>query len=492
MRFESRQKSAFQSISRIAILAIAGLANPGGALAETSLHAPLSDEDFLFDGTPNPAQADLGRFLFFDPVLSGNRNIACATCHDGSHGTSDGLALGLGEGAVGLGLARKARDEIQSRVPRNAPALWNIGARANTVLFHDGRVERVGADTRLANLRNPAGSDLPPGIYTPLAVQALFPPLSPVEMAGQAGENPVATASHLGNMPLAWDILTDRLRAIPEYQRLFAEAYDTVRAPSDIRISHVANALAAFQTVAFRATNSPFDLALATGSIDHFSAQEKRGFALFYGDANCSSCHMGPLLTDHGFHAIAMPQIGPGKGGEETVDPTGYASPLEDLGRYAVTLDPNDKFKFRTPSLRNVTMTAPYGHAGTYATLEGVVRHHLDPIGSLEAYLAQLPQGPATEPSHYKLATAPGHNADPIEVGAQASQELRLRIAQANELEPIPLSDQDVSDIVAFLGTLTDPASADIRDIAPKRLPSGLDPTGGDFTRFGSTVFEGR
>ena len=82
--------------------------------------------------------------LFYDKILSGNRNISCGTCHHHDLGGGDGLSLGIGEGGQGLGPARRAEsaaDRIRKRIPRNAPALWNLGAGEITTLFHDGRLE---------------------------------------------------------------------------------------------------------------------------------------------------------------------------------------------------------------------------------------------------------------------------------------------------------------------------------------------------------------
>ncbi|MEO0387951.1 MAG: cytochrome-c peroxidase, partial [Pseudomonadota bacterium] len=84
-----------------------------------------------------PAAA-VGRLLFYDKILSGNRNISCATCHHHDLATGDGLSLGIGAGGTGIGPERRAGPQIHRRVPRNAPPLWNLGARAVTVLFHDG------------------------------------------------------------------------------------------------------------------------------------------------------------------------------------------------------------------------------------------------------------------------------------------------------------------------------------------------------------------
>jgi cytochrome c peroxidase len=304
-------------------------------------------------------------------------------------------------------------------------------------------------------------------------------------MAGQADENAVAQAVDAGFLELAWQILADRLRGIPGYVDRFVAAFSDVDASADIKITHAANALAAFQTVAFRADQSRFDEFLRTGAAWLLSTEERRGMNLFYNKAGCANCHSGPLLTDQQFHAIAMPQIGPGKGhGNDTSyeDLTGYAEKLEDEGRFAVTGDPFDVFKFRTPSLRNITETAPYGHDGAFATLEGVVRHHLDPIGSLNAYLpvslAGSQPGSPTEPINCEHLSVASGDDDKAQISRDSwvhcTDRLRQRVAAANELEPVTLTDREIQDLIAFLGTLTDNRAERLQRIAPDSLPSGL------------------
>ena len=448
----------------------------------------LNNSDYLYDGKPDARLVELGRNLFFDPILSGNRNISCATCHDPALGTSDALALGLGEGASGIGTNRSSTNALLERIPRNAPALWNVGARANAVLFHDGRIEPDSTGRLPNGISSPAGDRLPLGLDSTLAAQALFPPLSPVEMAGQPQENAIANAVSDGQWELAWDILADRLRGVSEYVELFAWAFPDVEVGTDIQITHAANALAAFQTVAFRADQSPFDEFLRTGSSWLFSDAERRGMNLFYNQAGCAACHSGPLLTDHQFHAIAMPQIGPGKGhGSDTSfeDFTGYSERLEDEGRFAITGDPFDVFKFRTPSLRNVTDTAPYGHDGAYATLDAVVRHHLDPVESLNAYAPVKLEGEAglSDTNSHSCTNSTRYQAGTDKVLSRrdswvhCNEQLRQRIGAANELQAIDLTEQEIQDILAFLGTLTDDRSKRLTRLAPLTVPSGLTAT---------------
>jgi cytochrome c peroxidase len=397
---------------------------------------------------------ELGRQLFFDKILSGSFNIACATCHHPFAGTGDGLSLSVGEGARGTGIVRDTGagiDAIRERVPRNAPALFNLGAREFRTLFHDGRV----APDRHApsGFASPAGAALPPGLDNVLAVQAMFPVTSGTEMAGQPGENPVADAAALEDLPAVWELLAARLRQVDDYVEQFVAAFDDVSVAADITFVHAANAIAAFEAAAWRADDSPFDRFLR-GDRLALSATEKHGMRLFYGRVGCSDCHAGALQTDHSFRAIAMPQVGPGKG-----DGTGG---YEDFGRGRVTGKAADRYRFRVPSLRNVALTAPYGHAGAYDTLDAVVRHHLDPVTSLYEFdVAQvvLPSRPdLDEQDRYALD----------------SEATMAAIAAANELSPIRLRERDIKALIAFLHALTDPAMLDLRHDVPVTVPSGL------------------
>ncbi len=340
----------------LVLLLSATHAQAGGHIKKMKIQ-PLTDADFP---ATSPAKIELGRLLFFDKVLSGNRNISCATCHHPLAATGDGLSLSAGEGGLGLGMARAAGD-IPERVPRNAPPVFNLGAKQITTMFHDGRVMR--------NSDNPDEIHTPAGTFTeldnPLAAQAMFPPTSGTEMAGQPGKNAVADAAAIpGNEAMVWSLLTDRVMAYETYRELFAEAYPD----EEITFFHIANAIGAFEAAAYRADNSPFDRYLR-GEKSALSRNAKRGWKLFRGKANCIRCHSGALLTDQDFHAIGIPQIGPGKGD----GPNGF----DDFGRERVTGDPAERYRFRTPTLRNVALTGPWGHDGAYDTLEGIVRHHL-------------------------------------------------------------------------------------------------------------------
>ncbi|NDR57012.1 methylamine utilization protein MauG [Pseudoruegeria sp. M32A2M] len=401
------------------------------------------------------AQVKLGQLLFFDPILSGNRNISCATCHSPEHGTTDGLPLGIGEGGHGVGPKRSAGtgdDRIKKRIPRNAPALWNLGAKDIHTMFHDGRVHV--ADIYENGFNTPAQEWLPDGLDSVLAVQALFPMTSEFEMAGNPKENQVAGAVY-DRIDNVWPILAKRVRVIPEYAQMFVAAYDDVESPLDINIVHIGNALAAFQATEFQSFDSPFDAYLA-GEGNALSAVQKAGMDLFYGKAGCSACHSGPLFTDQEFHAITLPHFGPGR--TRMWDPI-----VRDVGHMGVSDRLEDAYRFRTPSLRNVALTAPYGHNGAYATLEGIVRHHLDPAAGFAAWTPEK----VTLPEVPWLASVDF-------VTLQDKQE-RARQAAAGDLEPVGLNDEEVAQIVAFLQALTGTDSIKGRLGRPHGVPSGLE-----------------
>ncbi len=454
---KSRHLSTFIAASLALSLAPVAQADSGHHHGQ-NLPTPLTDADFHDNGAPDPAKVELGKNLMFDKILSGNRNISCGTCHHVLTDTGDGLSLPVGEGGNGLGVMRDTgigADAVHERVPRNAPPVWNLGAKQLHTLFHDGRVQ---VDPSFpSGCKTPAGHDLPDNLENVLACQAMFPVTSATEMAGQGGENSIADATAVGNLAGpggVWEQLGQRLQAIPEYVDMFITAFDDVDEASDITYAHAANAISAFERTNWRADNSPFDRYLR-GDKKAMSRSAVKGMKLFYGKANCGSCHSGVLQTDMSFHAIAMPATGAGRGS----GPGG----IDDFGREQVTADPVDRYRFRTPSLRNIALTAPYGHGGAYNTLEGIVQHHLDPVNSLYAYDCRndtvLPSRPDLDALDCRAMDDPGIVAD---------------IAAHNELAPVNLSDKQVGYLIDFLNALTDPDSIDLRNDLPRRVPSGL------------------
>ena len=415
------------------------------------LPVPPTDADFV---EVDEAEARLGQLLFYDPVLSGNRNISCATCHHPRFATTDGLSLGLGEGGVGLGPDRRAdpANLPEQRIPRNSPALFNLGAQEFTVMFHDGRIE---ADpSRPSGLRTPLEDEMVAGFVNLLSAQTMFPVLSPDEMAGHYQENDVSKAVRQGRITGeggAWDIISKRIEGIPEYRAIFREVYPEIAAGRSIGFTDISNAIAAFIAFEWRSDESSFDAHLRGET--QLPDDAMRGLTLFYGDAGCAACHSGPFLTDHGFHAMGAPQVGPGKAER-------FESHQKDIGRMRVTGREEDAYAFRTPSLRNVTRTGPWGHAGAHSDLAAFLRHHADPVAGLDGYTPQtlLPDLPGKKPDWTIMETAA----------------LRAEIAEAVRRLPLTLTETDVADLVAFLEALTDEDAITGRLGVPDTVPSGL------------------
>ncbi|MGW8391819.1 cytochrome-c peroxidase [Pseudoduganella sp. HUAS MS19] len=276
----------------------------------------------------------LGRQLFFDKRLSANGTISCASCHIPEKAFADGkpLAIGINE-QVGT---------------RNTPSLLN--AKFSTSLFWDGRQD---------TLEN----------------QALDPIINPREHG----------ITDLNNM-------LNIIQNDPGYKTQFSGTF-TQEQPG-ITAKQVATAIGAFERTLV-AANSPFDRFYFGGDQSAISAAAKRGLKLFQGSAKCISCHsfdkQGALFTDNEFHQLGigisriandLPELTKRivklKEQNLSLDPTIlHDVKLAELGRFAVTMRPLDIGRFRTPSLRNVALTAPYMHDGSIPTLPEAVELEL-------------------------------------------------------------------------------------------------------------------
>ncbi|KJZ19878.1 cytochrome-c peroxidase [Loktanella sp. S4079] len=417
----------------------------GVAVDAQVLPSPVTDADYV---SVNMQEAKLGHLLFYDPILSGNREVACATCHHPAFGTSDGVSLGIGDGGIGLGDQRVAdpSNMPEQRIPRNAPALFNLGAHEFTRLFHDGRIEID--PNRPGGIRTPLDADMVAGFASLLSAQTMFPVLSGDEMAGHYSENDVAQAVRRGVLTGeggAWDIISGRVADIPAYEQAFIATYDHIDRAEQIGFTDISNAIAAFMVFEWRSDTSVFDAVLRGEATLEGEAAD--GMDLFYGAAGCAGCHAGPFLTDHDFHPMGSPQIGPGKAAR-------FENHARDEGRFRVTGNPRDLYAFRTPSLRNVTLTSPYGHAGAYSDLRAFIVAHLDPVSALQTYdlgKAVLPDLPVDD-----------------------RREDYAPIAQVAHRAGPPLSETEVDALLAFLDSLTDPVARVGRLGVPDAVPSGL------------------
>lgn len=424
-----------------ALFLILAMNAAGSARSET-----MTAADFIaFDAT----QAKLGQLLFYDKALSGNQNISCGTCHHHSLDGTDGMSLGIGEGGSGIGPNRSPGDgvtRISARIPRNAPALWNLGHRDVRALFHDGRVEAT--DAKGARFDTPAGPRLPMGLNSILAAQALFPMSSGAEMAGAPDENPVG-AAFSDQIDKGWDMLAKRVHGIPDYTPAFIAAFPHVKNDEDITIVEIANALAAFIGTEWQSFDSPYDDWVKHGTA--LPEDAERGRQLFFGEAGCAQCHNGPLFSDQDYHSVGVPTFGPGR-----------VEGQRDIGRMETTGNPDDAYKFRTPSLRNVALSGPYGHNGAFPTLKDMVRHMANPAVSHAQWqpdMAALPKIAWLQPDDFRLVT------DTAET---------TRILSNLETTQIVASEADLEDIEAFLNALTGQTAKKLPLGRPSEVPSGL------------------
>lgn len=397
---------------------------------------------------PNAALVDLGRSLFFDKILSGNRDVSCATCHSPPGHAADVFSLSIGTGGTGDGAARTLGAGRQF-TPRNAPSLLNTGLGA-FYLFWDGRVSDLGGQQR--QFETPAGAALPAGLSSVLAAQAMFPITNRVEMRGDAGDRDVfGNPNELAAIDSAqygaiWGAAMKRLVAINAYVAKFNAAFPN-RSSSSLGFQDMANALAAFETQAFTFTNSPFDRYIAHDD-NALSTEAKEGALLFFTKGRCSTCHFGALLGGQSFASAGVPQLGPGVGNDAPMD----------LGQAPFSPNQTQRFLFRVPTLRNVELTAPYMHDGAFATLEAVVRHYTKVEETLRNY----------DVTQLDPAVRAQYRGDPTTIDAI------LAATNPSIRQPLGLSDTEVRQLVAFLQSLTDPAARELSSIVPSSVPSGL------------------
>lgn len=341
---------------------------PAGQEPATGLQRPFPLPVTRPDNPTTPDRVQLGRLLFFDPILSGDNKMSCAHCHHPDLGLSDGQARARGFGSTGVGPQRTGGVELS----RAAPSLWN--ALYNGKQYWDGRAKD-------------------------LEDQAQFPITAPDEMGATREQ------------------VVQKLKAVPEYVRLFDRAFGG-RDGSNLTFESVTYAIAAFERtlVTF---NSRFDR-YAAGDISALTAEERHGLKLFLSTrTRCAECHGLPNFANQDFKVIGVPQ--------PTDGPADTHRPTADPGRGG---GPNSSYKI--PTLRNVALSAPYMHNGLFRTLEEVI-------------------------DFYAKGGGRGHG---------------LTVpAQDDKIRKYDLTTQEKADIVAFLKSLTDLSAI---PAFPRRLPSGL------------------
>jgi cytochrome c peroxidase len=232
-----------------------------------------------------PALVQLGQALAFDKILSGNRDIACMTCHLPALGTGDLRSLSIGQGATGLGASRVHPQNLF--IPRNAPPLFNL--HENKPMFWDGRIFQDADGV----FHTPAGLGItsvmvPVFEFGTISMLPMFPVLSREEMrAFQGNELAAISDTEQGQI---WEALMVRLRQIPEYRRLFEQAYPGQRFDG-MNFAHASNAIAGFLLSKLAFSNSPWDRFLA-GDDGAMTTVQLQGAKSFMGPvAKCASCH---------------------------------------------------------------------------------------------------------------------------------------------------------------------------------------------------------
>jgi cytochrome c peroxidase len=387
-----------------------------------------------------PALAELGRMLAFDPILSGNRDISCMTCHHPKLATGDARALSIGQGAAGLGRGRA--HPRGAFIPRNAPPLFNL--HAMRTLFWDGRV----SGDRDRGFHTPAGAHLSLEMasvleFGPISALPLFPVLSREEMRGDVGSPNELAAIPDSDPRAVWGALMARLGAIPEYRRMFEDAYPGQWFEA-MTFAHAANAIAAFFLDRLTFVDSPWDRFLA-GNDGALTPGQLDGAKDFL-SLRCSICHGGPALTDDAFHNVAVAQLGPGQGD----GPSGR----DDFGRARVTGGLLDRYAFRTPPLRNVELTAPYGHDGAFDRLREFIAHYSE--------------------SDKKLRAFDGRRLEPLLRPTLLRTADEILATRDTLLNGVVIPEEILDRLTIFMKALTDPAARDLEHLLPRQVPSGL------------------
>ncbi|OZG69799.1 cytochrome C peroxidase [Hahella sp. CCB-MM4] len=447
---------------------------------DPELEAELSDLIALRGLTPidvsprelphiNDPLPQLGKKLFFSKSLGGAFDAACVTCHHPSLGGADRLSFPVGVEAEQTALLGPGREPVSGLpvVPRNTPTVFNTGLW-DTGLFWDSRVESLGKEMNtngaISGISTPdsgfniADPDAGPNLA---AAQSRFPVTEVDEMKTDQFESGSANqdirdhlAARIGGYGIGADEL-ERNRWLPEFQEAFGV---NASAEQLITFDAISVAIGEYErSMVF--VNSAWQRYLQ-GDQNALSDEQKRGAILFFtrasdGGAGCGACHNGPTFSDGRHHTVAFPQFGPGKGDGQN----------DDFGRERVTGDPDDRYRYRTPSLLNVALTAPYGHGGAYQTLEQVVRHYIAPEAAINQVFTQSPC-PINQFGNFENCNLP--YPDALNNSLQAVAKLRAEQAQGiSRLTNPVLSPDQVRELVAFLHGLTDDCAKDRRCLAP-------------------------
>jgi cytochrome c peroxidase len=389
----------------------------------------------------------LGRDLAYDSILALNDDNSCAGCHSPTAGYGDTQSIAIGidnNGVVGP-------DRAGPRNQRRTPSLINTAFYPT--LMWNSRFFAVSGDpfdsSAGLSLTAPEGSSLSSQPHL-LNAQGFIPPTETVEMAGFG-----APATHDG----VRDAVTARLNASPGYRRSFGKSFPSVKRGGRITYDMIAAAIAEFE-LSLTFANAPIDQ-FARGNRRAMTTPQKRGALLFFGRAGCVRCHAvsgrsNEMFSDFEQHAIGVPQIVPASDPERSNVVYDGPGENEDFGLEQVTGDPADRYKFRTSPLRNVAVQPTFFHNGSFTSLEGAIRHHLDVYASATEY--------TTDPLDADLQNPLGPLAPVLDAVDPLLQ------------TPVDLTEEEIGWLVAFVGEgLLDERARpeNLRRLIPGALPSG-------------------
>ena len=289
---------------------------------------PVTERPSVFANIKTPAdnpitaaKTNLGKMLFWDPILSGDKDVACATCHHPDFGYAENLEISIGSNGVGLGSTRHfGTPNTIGFVKRNAHTVLNTAFNG---MDGNGNYDPSNAPMFWDKRKNT------------LELQSLEPIKSLEEMRGYHFTDSTAL-----------DSVVARLKGIAEYRQLFALAFGS---ELSINADNIGKAIATFERT-LNATNSRYDR-FERGDKTALTDIEITGLQLFK-TKGCNNCHAGPMFSDYQLHVTSVPD--------------NSKLSLSDSGV-------NGTYAFRTASLRNLKFTAPYMHSGRLATLDQVL-----------------------------------------------------------------------------------------------------------------------
>jgi cytochrome c peroxidase len=349
--------------------------------------------------------AAIGETIFNSKSFSLNGNISCQTCHLDKFGSADGIPNAIGVGGKGEGKYRALRGGAV--LPRNTLPLWGRGWSKFETFFWDGRVDFSG-NKRISQFGDAIPSNDPLLVAIHLPVVEIREMLAEDKFIASKKKEKVSAAEAVYEA-----VVKNMIKSHPrELERLAAMRSKIV---PQIEFSDLAIAVREFFLKKFAIKSYKFSkFVFEEGDLEE---PELRGALLFYGKAKCSVCHRGPMLSDLKFHVIPFYQLGSGKNGFGV-----------DYGRFNVTHDPEDLYKFRTPPLLNVSKTAPYGHSGSSPSIEYAIAAHFDPLRNVDIL-----------------------NLDPL-----ARSEMYKKISRASEVFSLvpALKSHEVKNLAKFLRTL--------------------------------------